>query len=642
MEFANFSANVCKKSVNVPCVHYNPEKTKVIAKIVKDTKNKSINLKTPSLGFGFRYHFLNGRIHRKLVPKDETKFKSDNICSSISRDKSSIRVGSRRQRYSKAPERCYQFFHKNKQLFLGNDVDLDKGVNVEGNFDTNRVILQRTATPTDINSDAISYPNDRSFKLLSKSVKSVVRKLGIITLQSPNFDSTLNCKFHAKTKAGFSSEYILGYKNKLESVSASVTAAKRIWNRLNAIAADVSYVKVSSYKERLAVCSEMYKEIPGRGLYDIGARNKRDLTYDEGELCSSRVIHMPEFHNEIVIAPWIDDITLHIKNKTYGPIYIGNSISDFTRLERDMQRSKSYIEGDWKRFDSSIYMRICFLAVGILRQYYDAFDARADIFFLFLIDRLIIKNYYLPGGKVVRILHGLPSGTKCTALLGSIINLICLNYCLEKFGNKNFSFAVGGDDFLIFSKVSLSESMLEIFKERSNDLGMTFKVVSEKKIDAKFTNDLPSFFKYSIRNGNPILRTQDSLQRIFFPWNKNYGSCLKYMSFLEDQLPALGYPNASLLPFYSIYCNIFNSLKLNKEPISIGYVYKKHFSLYKKYTLYKFRRDSDEINIELHKMLCSSSYSTNKILSDKLLCIVPEEDKCYIRFPDLDPFIHTY
>jgi len=34
-------------------------------------------------------------------------------------------------------------------------------------------------------------------------------------------------------------------------------------------------------------------------IYSIGARNKRDVSYEDGELATSRVVHMPEFHCEL-------------------------------------------------------------------------------------------------------------------------------------------------------------------------------------------------------------------------------------------------------------------------------------------------------------------------------------------------------
>src|SRR5688500_13464265 len=154
---------------------------------------------------------------------------------------------------------------------------------------------------------------------------------------------------------------------------------------------------------------------------------------------------------------WHLVITSTIKYNRSGPIYINNSIADYVRYEKDMRNANFFLEGDWKRFDSTLYARICMTALSILRLYYHKDDIRADAFILFMIDRLIVKDYYTPGGKLIRMVHGLPSGTKCTSLLGSIINLLCLNYCLEKVNTKNFYFAVGGDDFVIFSRINLIE-----------------------------------------------------------------------------------------------------------------------------------------------------------------------------------------
>lgn len=44
-------------------------------------------------------------------------------------------------------------------------------------------------------------------------------------------------------------------------------------------------------------------------IYTIGARNKRDYSYEDGETASSRIVHMPEFHAELTSSVWTDAIT---------------------------------------------------------------------------------------------------------------------------------------------------------------------------------------------------------------------------------------------------------------------------------------------------------------------------------------------
>lgn len=83
-----------------------------------------------------------------------------------------------------------------------------------------------------------------------------------------------------------------------------------------------------------------------------------------------------------------------------------------------------------------------------------------DNHFIAIFDTVGIKDYYIPGGRVFRAFHGLPSDVKSTNLLGTIINLIALDWCTGTRTNRSFDYVAGGDDFVIsarqmqFSKVN--------------------------------------------------------------------------------------------------------------------------------------------------------------------------------------------
>lgn len=63
------------------------------------------------------------------------------------------------------------------------------------------------------------------------------------------------------------------------------------------------------------------------------------------------------------------------------------------------------LEGDWKKFDSSLYINIIICTVCILRCYYDLDDDEIDNHFIAIFDCMAIKDYYLLGGSVVRARH---------------------------------------------------------------------------------------------------------------------------------------------------------------------------------------------------------------------------------------------
>lgn len=556
--------------------------------------------------FGFRYVIRNGRLSRKKVSGEEKLFKTDGVNSKTSKNKMKIRIGSRPQKYKKPPEPAMCFFNENRQLFLENEVDLDNAVIIDGCFDTNRVILERTAIPEVSNPECTELPNEQNLNQLKKAIKATIRKLQIEVLGSPSFADCLNCKFNKSTKPGFTSEHVLMNKTKEQSGDDSLLAAYEIWNNIEAKVRKVSkqLKKEKENTDKISALVDIFKKypVPGSSFYEIGARSKREIEYEQDSLASSRAVHMPEFHNEIVMAPWVDGVTRHIKNKRSGPVYIGNSIADFIRYEKDMKRGQMYLEGDWKRFDSTLYARICIVAISILRLFYPLQDLRADAFFLFIIQKLIIKDYYIPGGRVIRMLHGLPSGTKSTNLLGSIINLLCLNFCIQEQNFRKFSFAVGGDDFVIFCKEYLKEDAVEEIKLRSQVLGMEFKFLDMKFKDAEKLSDLPYFYKYTVRNGKPYLKPASVLERVFIPWNKTYSNSLAYLKFLEDQFPQLGYPNCGLLPFYSIYCNMCRRVYKNSN-YTVGKIFEMHRNLFEKYSGKIYNKSLNNSNDEIFTFL---------------------------------------
>lgn len=599
---------------------FNTIKSNSVNNLSKALKFKTSD-KSNTSGKSYSYILRNGRLCRMSSGADTKIFKTDGINSFIAKRKSKIRIGSRPQNYRKAPEPALAFYNSNKPILDSFEVDVNKAVIIDGCFDTNKVTLQRTAIPDVDNKDVLDFPDSFKIRQLRKSIKATIRKIGIEKLFCPTFNESGNCKFNKDTKPGFSCEYILNYKDKGKASRVAYETARVIWNNIEKKANKVrkNQSKHLNFNDRLNELKEEFlnNPVPGKGFYDVGARAKREHIYEENELGTSRAIHMPEFHNEIVMAPWIDNITLHIKNKRNGPIYIGNSISDFVRFERDLKRNNYFAEGDWRRFDSTLYLRICIVAISILRCFYDINDVRADAFFFFIAERICLKDYYLPGGRIVRMIHGLPSGTKCTNLLGSIINLLCLNYCIEPFNSKKFSFAVGGDDFVILSSESITDERINIIKDRSKDLGMEFKFLDRKFKETEFLNDLPYFYKYSVRDGLPYLKPSDMYWRIFVPWNKSYNNSLKYFKFLDEQIPLLGYPNASHLIFYSLYVNMHRRVH-RESNMTIKRVYKIHLNLFNKYSdkIFFKSRNIDEYEIN---SLISSSKSEFDIKDVKIL-----------------------
>jgi hypothetical protein len=450
--------------------------------------------------------------------------------------KSKIRFGSRKQTYKKPHISSSMYYHKYKDTFDSYNLNVDRCVIIDGCYDTNVQTLRRTINP-EVKGKHSSKPSYKFIKnVLSPTIRVAFRKLKFIpSLPRLDINSMLYCRVSGNTKPGFRYEELEIKRTKREAISSAYALARKRWNVLdNTSVSELTHNKL----------------IPG--VYTIGARNKRDHDYTDDDLAVSRAVHMPEFHALLTSSPWSDTVVDFIKNVKKGPIYIGNNLLDWFRLNKDMKESSFVFEGDWKRFDSTLYANMITAAVAVWRCLYDLEDATIDQHFIGIYDSLILKDYYIPGGKVFRIFHGLPSGVKETSLLGSIINLIAQIFCIGPETAKKFNFIVGGDDFLTVCKDFKldANSLKERFIKRAKHLGMEIKFLEIKKHESDKIDDCPVFYKYTIWKKGPIVPPQAVLERVFMPWNKNYDNLVKIYKFLWDVMPSLGKPMSHLYIYY--------------------------------------------------------------------------------------------
>lgn len=511
--------------------------------------------------------------------------------------KTNIRNSSRAQKFRKVNWRCAMIYHKYIDIFKEYGIDVDKCIIIEGCYDTNIHTLERTMNPENIG-EFSKHPDKVNMKKLEAAVKVTLRKLSMYEINEiPDFDYVYGTLIGVNKKPGYRYEECHCLQTKAASLPFAIEVAKMRWE----------YVSETE--------SDKLNHIDMRpGVYTIGARNKRDYDYEDGELAVSRAVHMPELHVELTSAPWVDLLTEKIKDVSSGPIYIGNSILEWQRLYNDLDGSSYVLEGDYKRFDSTLYIRIITAALAVMRCLFPIDNLYVDKHFIAMYDSIAIKDYYVVGGKVFRLYHGLPSGVKSTSILGSIINLITLIYNIGPNIAKFFRFIVGGDDFLVAcfnSNVAPIERTIRKFEIRCKKLGMKTKFLLPKYFLSDQIDDCPVFYKYTIYDNKPMVPVNAFLERVFMPWNRAYRSDFELIDFLYAVMPSLGSPGSHLLLYYAFLSRI---LKLvTKVSITYAELYKMHDRLFEKMMLRKeVSRLSFKEDNETDKLCCVVLIKTNK------------------------------
>lgn len=266
-------------------------------------------------------------------------------------------------------------------------------------------------------------------------------------------------------------------------------------------------------------------------------------------------------------------------------MYIGNSIVRYDRFIKDFLNCDFTLEGDWKRFDSSLSPTFILLALSIVRCFYKD-DDYIDNHFLAIADSLIAKDYVLTGGRVFRIFTGISSESKLTSLLGSIINLLMLLKSFFFLKHENLSFATGGDDFCVFVRNCRMDygDIINTAQDVADRNGWIFKFLDLKTAKGDTISEYPTFYKYTLYKGIPVVPIENAVERLFSPWNKNYHTPREIKTFALDYLGSLGPPNTGYLLCYEYIRQLFSRLSKREYELEeiIDYQYKfvyRYFSL---------------------------------------------------------------
>lgn len=479
-----------------------------------------------------------------------------------------VRNGDRQQYSRRTPDPLSEFANMHKPILDEFGIDIDKVVTINGCFKTNKSTLQRTMIPPS-NSPFSSKPDIKLIYKKELAIKSAIRKIKIPQLAKCELDDIYTTKFNLNTYAGFTFDEYLDKPLKRDALDDALIIAKKRWQNISK----------ANNESRCITRNEIFPH-----TFSVGARNKREDSYENGDDVKSRAVHMPEFHGELCDSPWIDQISDYIKDKGKGPIYIGNNITKYDRLYNDFYSCGQIIEGDVVKFDSSLFITDIIIAVSLARLFYDIDDTEIDNHFVAIFDTIGIKDYITPGGYVYRLIHGLPSGVKSTSLFGSIINLINLLHVTRSYSHRNINYCVGGDDFLIGIRNGRYSEIIDKITSEGENIGYEFKLLVEKSFSAENYDDRPTFYKYTIDDNEPIVPTKVILERMLFPWNKKYTTNSSVLKFLHDLIPSLGSPRTSCFLFYKLYSVLYE--QVTGITITLEQVYNMHQYFYLKVLKY--------------------------------------------------------
>jgi hypothetical protein len=503
------------------------------------------------------------------------KFNVDGVNSFFHKRKANVRESTRPQRFCKPPEISTDFYCENQEFFNNfPEFDLYNHITVSGNFETNKHTIQQQIDCRNFSNSHI--PNFNDYLKLKNAVRDTIRKLQIVDLGEVNISDIHDFDFDLNTMPGYRFQHYFNATKKSDCVDLAVAIGEERYKK----------ILKATREGRVITRDEI---IPG--IYSIGARNSRRSSDDFGEVAKSRAVHMPEWHTELHGGIFSDRITAHLVEKGVGPVYIGNSFIKYERLEKQLAENFCAIEGDWSKFDASLCNTFITMACSIFRLYFPP-GLLYDNHFLAILDTLVIKDYHVVGGSVLRILHGLPSGSKWTSLFGSVINLLILNYTFSRVKYKDRSFAIGGDDFVVFikDKDCVLDELEEDVLFKASEMGMKLKYFYKKNYKNSLNiDDYPVFYKYTVFKGKPVTPIESLFDRVFSPWNKLHKNSLSVLKFLNDIMPSLAYPSNGCLVYYQYYSYVF--YRCFKVPLSVDELARRHYVLYK-------RMMSDRISLD--------------------------------------------
>jgi len=172
-------------------------------------------------------------------------------------------------------------------------------------------------------------------------------------------------------------------------------------------------------------------------------------------------------------------------------------------VEEFKSRFKYVYSLDFSGFDSSVPAKIIDDAFGIARTHLELSSADELVWDRFKSD-FIHSRIITPDGGVYQVHKGIPSGSSFTTIIGSVSNLIVLNYILIRIMGRTVDkdrVQIQGDDAIIGlnSYVPLAE-----MSAVAAELGFTLSVEKSHVTDSSQSVDAPvHYLGYTWEHGRP-------------------------------------------------------------------------------------------------------------------------------------------